>query len=273
MTFGTASILTVVAAGWIGAMALALIEWRRAGSPAARRAGRWSRALAAVGIAALGTYIVATWIGLGRPPMRTLGETRLWYAFFVPVIGLAVERRLRLAAARVPGLLMGLVFVVLGLARPDAFDRTMMPALQSPWFVPHVIVYMAGYAVMGLAAAIAVWELGRASRRREPVSGTAVCASLRLVRVGVPLLTIGMAFGAVWAQIAWGDYWTWDPKETWAFISWTLYLLILHADARGHTRPRRMLVLVALAAVGIIATWFLVNVLPSAAASVHTYTR
>jgi ABC-type transport system involved in cytochrome c biogenesis permease subunit len=205
--------------------------------------------------------------------MRTLGETRLWYAFFVPVIGLAVERRLRLAAARVPGLLMGLVFVVLGLARPDAFDRTMMPALQSPWFIPHVIVYMAGYAVMGLAAALALRELVRAARRHEPVAAAAAEAPLLLVRVGVPLLTVGMALGAVWAQVAWGDYWTWDPKETWAFISWAAYLLILHSNSRGRTPPGRMLAFIVLAAVGIIATWFLVNVLPSAVSSVHTYTR
>jgi len=270
---GIAAILGLTAAAWAGALLFVVVEWRRSGTPLSGTAGRWSRALAVVGVVALGVHIVVAWVKLGRPPMRTLGETRLWYAFFVPIIGLAVEQRLRLAAARVPTLLMGLVFVVLGLARPDAFDRTMMPALQSPWLIPHVIVYMAGYAVMGLAAALALWELGSATRRREPVAVTAVRAPLLLVRVGVPLLTIGMALGAVWAQVAWGDYWTWDPKEAWAFISWAAYLLILHSAARGRTSPKRMLVLIALAAAGILVTWFLVNVLPSAVSSVHTYTR
>jgi ABC-type transport system involved in cytochrome c biogenesis permease subunit len=269
VTTGLAVVLGAAAGAWAGALTLAVLELRRPGS----RAGMWSRVLALAGIAALGAYLAATWAGLGRPPMRTIGETRLWYAFLVPVVGLAVEWRLRLPAARVPTLLMGLVFVVLGLARPDAFDRTLMPALQSPWFVPHVVVYMAGYAVMGLAAALALWELGRAARRREPVTAAAAQAPRLLVRVGVAPLTVGMALGAIWAQVAWGDYWTWDPKETWAFVSWSAYLLILHADARGRTTPRQMLVFIALAAVGILGTWFLVNVLPSAAVSVHTYTR
>ena len=98
-----------------------------------------------------------------------------------------------------------------------------MPALQSPWFAPHVIVYMFCYALFGVATLMAGWML--ATHRSPLTTRTSYLASHtspidNLVYVGLGFMTIGMLFGALWAKEAWGHYWAWDPKETWAAITW-----------------------------------------------------
>lgn len=92
-----------------------------------------------------------------------------------------------------------------------------MPALQSPWFTPHVIVYMFAYAMLGAATVMAVyllWFKKKGIERHE----MALCDNLTYV--GLAFMTLGMLSGAVWAKAAWGHYWAWDPKETWAAATW-----------------------------------------------------
>lgn len=245
---------------WLLAMAAAVV--------AIRRPGGWDgafRLAAAIG-AGFGILLLAwLWLHLGRPPLRTLGETRLWYATLSVVAGALVAWRLDTTALRLPMLGLGVLFLGLNLAMPQALDRTLMPALVSPWFVPHVVVYLLSYAVLGLSAGVAGWRL---LRRDDDLR-----LPLGLVHAGLPLLTIGLCLGAVWAKEAWGHYWAWDPKETWALLTWIAYVAVLHAEPGLRERPRRLLALVAAAFVVVLMCWFLVNHLPSTAVSVHTYTR
>jgi ABC-type transport system involved in cytochrome c biogenesis permease subunit len=82
---------------------------------------------------------------------------------------------------------------------------------------------------------------------------------------------MGLLFGALWAKEAWGHYWTWDPKETWAFLTWAIYLAYIHIRLRHPqaVRPAAIFLLVAVAVLG--TCWFGVNYLPSAKNSVHAY--
>lgn len=270
MKAAIAPMLWLVVALWAVAGAATTASLR----PGARRkswaaAGGW---LAAGGTVVLGALIAGLWVSLGRPPMRTLGETRLWYAFLLPAIGLCVEWRLGTRAMRLPMLFFGVLFVAINLARPEAFDRTLMPALQSPWFVPHVVVYLAAYAALGLACGGALWELVAASRSGVPPDDCDARVPRTLARLGLPFLTLGLAFGALWAKEAWGSYWTWDPKETWAFLTWAVYVAWLHFEEQRRPSPRASLACIAAAFVVVLACWFLVSYLPAAAASVHTYT-
>jgi len=205
--------------------------------------------------------------------MRTLGETRLWYALLLPTIGLVIEWRLKTQVLRLPMLFFGLLFVLLNLSRPAVFDRTLMPALQSPWFVPHVVVYMVSYAALGLSCGAAVWILLRAWWTRSPLTDQDAYLPSLLVRLGLPFLTLGLLFGALWAQEAWGHYWTWDPKETWAFLTWIAYVALLHYEYLSERSPFVRLVSTALSFAVVLGCWFLVNYLPAAQSSVHTYTQ
>ncbi len=227
---------------------------------------------------ALGWLLILVYMGwlwhmLDRPPMRTQGETRLWYTIFLPFIGLVVEWRWKSRMLAIPTLGMALVFLILTLTHPESLDKSMMPALDSPWFAPHVIVYMVSYATLGIAAAVAAWGLGRNRFSANCLLEPYALEVRRLVYIGFPLMTTGLILGAFWAQIAWGRYWTWDPKETWAFITWMAYLAFLHLDRYRRLSARGQLWIVLGAFVILLGCWFGVNYLPSAMGSVHSYAR
>ena len=116
----------------------------------------------AVGVTGLGSlvfflFIIGLWMSLERPPLRTMGETRLWYSFFLSVIGLILYIKCKYKWILSFSTLMSLVFVFVNLLKPEIHSKTLMPALQSAWFVPHVIVYMFSYAMMGAVTLFAIY--------------------------------------------------------------------------------------------------------------------
>lgn len=211
-------------------------------------------------------FIVYLWQELDRPPMRTLGETRLWYALFLPIIGTVFYIRWKYVWILFYTILMAFLFLTLNYFNPDMYSQTLMPALQSPWFVPHVIVYLFSYAALGVSCIVAIKELIQPSERSLQMADN-------LVYIGTAFLTLGLLFGALWAKEAWGHYWTWDPKETWAFLTWTGYILYIHYRFYHPREDKKAMYLLASAFVVLLICWFGVNYLPTAQNSVHTYTN
>lgn len=113
----------------------------------------------AVGLLVFLSFIIALWMSLERPPLRTMGETRLWYSLFLPFAGMAVFVRWRYKWILSFSTLLATVFICINLLKPEIHNKTLMPALQSAWFAPHVIVYMFAYALLGAAAVMAVYLL------------------------------------------------------------------------------------------------------------------
>lgn len=226
-----------------------------------------------LGILSAALFLGTLWVTLDRPPLRTLGETRWWYATTVPLLGFLIGWRFQTRALAIPACLMGALFAFINLSHPETMDKTLMPALQSPWFVPHVVVYMLSYASLGLASLVATWNLARAGWQRRGVTEEEAVLPHRLVMIGLPLITCGLLFGAFWAKEAWGHYWTWDPKETWAFLTWSSYLIYLHVRARHQVKPTLNMLLLAAGFAVLLLCWFGVNMMPTAQESVHTYTR
>ena len=145
-----------------------------------------------------------------------------------------------------------------------------MPALQSVWFIPHVIVYIFAYAMLGMASLTAFYGIYRYKKGQEIHSVFAITD--QLIKIGYVFLTFGLLFGALWAKEAWGHYWTWDPKETWAFITWLGYLVYLHHKYNHkEKKPLQSFIIVGIAFVLLLICWFGVNYLPTAQMSVHTY--
>lgn len=112
-----------------------------------------------VGAGHLFSFIFGMWISLERPPMRTMGETRLWYSFFLPLAGLITYVRWKYKWILSFSCILSLVFICINIFKPEIHNKTLMPALQSPWFAPHVIVYMFAYAMLGAAVVMAVYLL------------------------------------------------------------------------------------------------------------------
>ncbi|EOS13011.1 MULTISPECIES: cytochrome c biogenesis protein CcsA [Parabacteroides] len=222
------------------------------------------------GLAIFMAFIVGMWVSLERPPLRTMGETRLWYSFFLPVAGIITYIRWRYKWILSFSTVMSLVFICINLFKPEIHNKTLMPALQSPWFAPHVIVYMFAYAMLGAGAVVAVYLLVRSRKRAIEPGVMDLCDNL--VYVGTAFLTIGMLFGALWAKEAWGHYWSWDPKETWAAATWLGNLLYIHFRFQKNKQYRSALGILVFAFILLQVCWFGVNYLPSAQGnSVHVY--
>ena len=223
------------------------------------------------GLAVFFSFILLMWISLERPPLRTMGETRLWYSFFLPLAGIIVYSRWKYKWILTFSTVLALVFICVNLFKPEIHSKALMPALQSPWFAPHVIVYMFAYAVLGAATVMALYLL---FFKKSAITDDEFEITDNLVYVGLAFMTFGMLFGALWAKEAWGHYWSWDPKETWAAITWLSYLVYIHYRQLPRQRKRLALSLLVVSFVLLQMCWWGINYLPSAqGTSVHTYSK
>ena len=228
------------------------------------RRSTWAQVLTVLGILVYAVFIASFWYGLGRPPLRTLGETRLWYSFFMIVSGLITYTRWRYNWILSFSTLTAMVFMALNLLKPEIHSQSLMPALQNFWFVPHVTVYIFSYSLLAVAFLLAVAGLWRRTDRYLPTADT-------LVYVGAAFLALGMMSGALWAKEAWGHYWNWDAKETWAAVTWGVYLLYIHLRLSRYRCSMWGYVLLILAFLCLQICWYGVNYLPAAQGSMHVY--
>ncbi len=209
--------------------------------------------------------------------MRTMGETRLWYSFFLPLAGIIVYVRWKYKWMLTFTTLLSLVFICVNLFKPEIHDKVLMPALQSAWFAPHVIVYMMAYALFGAATLTALYLLWGKKPMPSLIGGkdesSATLEPLdTLVNVAWCFMTLGMLFGALWAKEAWGHYWAWDPKETWAAVTWFAYLVYIHLRRCRPNARKPALIILVVAFLLLQMCWWGINYLPSAqGVSVHTY--
>lgn len=248
---------------------LSVALWTTGAWAAWRNRRRLAFAATGLGLTVFFAYILIMWITLERPPLRTMGETRLWYSFFLPLAGIIVYSRWQYKWILGFSTLLAAVFVCINLFRPEIHSKTLMPALQSPWFAPHVIVYMMAYALLGAAVVMSVYLL---FCKKEAGTDREMEITDNLVYVGLSFMTLGMLMGAIWAKEAWGHYWAWDPKETWAAITWLSYLIYIHYRLYRPRSIRPSLWLIIIAFCLLQMCWWRINYLPSAQGmSVHTY--
>ena len=248
---------------------LSVALWTTGAWAAWRNRRRLAFAATGLGLTVFFAYILIMWITLERPPLRTMGETRLWYSFFLPLAGIIVYSRWQYKWILGFSTLLAAVFVCINLFRPEIHSKTLMPALQSPWFAPHVIVYMMAYALLGAAVVMSVYLL---FCKKEAGTDREMEITDNLVYVGLSFMTLGMLMGAIWAKEAWGHYWAWDPKETWAAITWLSYLIYIHYRLYRPRSIRPSLWLIIIAFCLLQMCWWGINYLTSAQGmSVHTY--
>ena len=248
-----------------------VLLWTVASAWALRRPKKTLPALFTVlGLGVFFSFILGMWISLERPPLRTMGETRLWYSFFLPVAGLITYQRWGYKWILSFSTILSAVFIVVNIAKPDIHNKVLMPALQSPWFAPHVIIYMFSYAILGAVTLIALYYLFREEKLQD--KERIMDMTDNLVYVGVAFVTMGMLMGAIWAKEAWGHYWSWDPKETWAAATWLGYLVYIHYRLLKTSKNKTSMTILLLAFILLQVCWYGINYLPSARGrSVHTY--
>ncbi|NES15812.1 MULTISPECIES: c-type cytochrome biogenesis protein CcsB [Micromonospora] len=222
--------------------------------PVETRPGRSGARAALAGRIAAWVTVVAAALHLGAVVTRGIAAERMpWgnmYEFVLTVTFIGVAAWLavlwRQPQLRRLGLFLTLVMVLLlAFAELKLYVQVtpLMPALKSYWFVIHVstIIFASGIFLLGVVPAASYlmrsgWEQGKRSfpytlARRLPAAAGLERLTFMLHAFAFPIFTFAVIAGAIWAEAAWGRAWGWDPKETWAFISWVVYAGYLHARA------------------------------------------
>ncbi len=194
----------------------------------------WANAFLHVGLIIFRTFEA------GRAPFQTLYETLSWFAASAALTYLLVMEKFKGVYAPgvlVSGLSMGACLYAL-LSRSPSIEP-LSPPLQSYWFEWHVILAFFSYAVFVVSASIEATYLAvkpLLTRRGGACYGLDMdtiegfrSTAFKLILFGYPLLTFAVFSGAAWANDAWGRYWSWDPKETWSLITWTVFTMYLHS--------------------------------------------
>ncbi|MEG1572819.1 MAG: cytochrome c biogenesis protein CcsA, partial [Bacteroidales bacterium] len=158
------------------------------------------------------------------------------------------------------------VFLTINLCKPELHDATLMPALQSVWFAPHVGVYMFAYALAGASFILALY--GLLSHKQDP---KLLKSADNLVYIALAFLNIGMILGAVWGKAAWGHFWNWDAKETWALLTCLLYSFYIHYRLQYPTNKKTAYIVLIIAFIALQICWYGVKYLPAAGGSLHLY--
>ena len=219
--------------------------------------GGW--VLLAVATFVLGASYVLRWYVSGRVPLGNGYETMLFMALSVMVVALAVSRRM---AVVLPFgfLLAGFTLLVSFLSMMNPQITPLMPVLQSPLLSIHVSVVMMAYALLAFTMLCGVAVLGLGNRADARLSDTLTLLSRLMLYPAVFLLAVGIFLGAVWANVSWGKYWGWDPKEVWALITLMVYAVPLHRSVfLGAMKTRAYHLYMVLAFLSVLMTYFGVN--------------
>ena len=186
------------------------------------------------GLAAQTAYLVARGVIARRLPLSNQFEFAAAFAWGIALMLLIV--RLRLKADWLSVAVMPVVFLVLSYAALQPREVTeLMPALRSAWFGFHIGSAVFSYSAFIIAGCVGLRYLivSRKGSADELKLHQMDYLSYRMIGLGFLLLTVTILSGALWAEQAWSAFWTWDPKEVWALITWIIYAVYLHLRLRG----------------------------------------
>ncbi len=240
-------------------------------------------------LARLGTFALAVGFGVhtlalvlryleaGYTPITNLHESLSFFSWSIVGVYFILYWKYRvdfLAAFISP---MAAVLIILASLFPKEI-LPVAPVLNSFWLPIHVIFAFIGDAMFALAFAAGVMYLIQerqikskkigAFYHRLPALKVLDDLSYRCLTFGFPLLTLGIITGSVWAESAWGSYWSWDPKETWSLITWFLYAALLHGRLTVGWRGRRAAIFAIVGFAALVFTFLGVNLLLS---GLHSY--
>lgn len=224
--------------------------------------------------------IISRWIESQHFPLSNLYESLLFLTWTISFIGFNLEIKTKagiIGSIVTPLSTFILAFATLSLPSSMQKSSSLVPALQSNWLVMHVSVMMISYAMLMVGTLLAILFLVLNQNTIEYKSNNSITflkklssisasyseyrsqilqnidnLSYKTIALAFPLLTIGIISGAVWANEAWGSYWSWDPKETWALITWLVFASYLHARITKGWQGKKSAIL---ASIGFVIVW------------------
>ncbi len=223
-------------------------------------------------LTALTLSLAFRWAATGHPPYANMYEYTIALGWGCSLFYVIFERaygQRALGAVLFPGI--AALFTVSLLFFPEEVTP-LIPALQANRILAiHVGMMMMSYSALSVSAGAAVLYLVQDGKRRFarlPSGRLLEEIAHKSVLVGFPMLALGIALGAWWANSAWGRYWGWDPKETSALVTWLIYAGYLHARGLKGWRGKRSAIVLIAGYVGVLFTYFAVNLWVS---GLHSY--
>lgn len=223
--------------------------------------------------------IVLRGILMGRLPMANQYEFSSAFAWALCLVSLIFLRKFRfpvLGAFASPVTLLLALYAglqklnELKVIAANGVDsiRNLMPALRSSWLGIHVSTVIVAYGAFGVSFVLSILFLVRDRMQKDgfwdahiPQKEKLDVISYRCVSLGMMFLTVTINIGGIWAESAWGSYWSWDPKETWALVTWVIYLLYLHLRIRKGWNGKTAAIFGAVGFVCVLFTYIGVNTL------------
>ena len=247
--------------------------------------GRLASSVTFIGFMGQTVGLILRWIesyrvGMGHPPLSNLYESLIFFSWTLILLYLIVQWRIKNRSIGV--FVTPLAFLALAYASFSPNMRSgiqpLVPVLQSNWLTAHVITCFFGYAAFALAFGLSLMYLIKNRESQDGkkgflsfIPGPAILDDLtyQMVVLGFLMLTLGIITGSVWANSAWGRYWSWDPKETWSLITWLVYAALLHSRLIRGWKGKKLAILSIVGFGCVLFTYFGVNLL----AGLHSYAK
>lgn len=238
----------------------------------AERTGRIGRSLLVLATVVLGIGVVMRGVGVGRTPWGNMYEFSITGALVAAVVFLIVARKP--IGRALSAWVVLLLFVTLALAVTALYvpPGPLVVALRSYWLVIHVGCAVLAFGLFTVGAVVSALQITaeRAERRGAtkgfaaslPDSGALDRLGYRLNAIAFPVWTFGpLILGAIWAEVSWGRYWNWDPKEVWALITWLVFAAYLHARATAGWKGSKASIIGLVGYGTVLFSYFGVNIL------------
>lgn len=210
--------------------------------------------LLGVSFLALTFGLALRWIISGNIPMSNGYESMLTVAWFVMLISILMQLRIRIVMV-FGFLISGFFLLVSHINQMDPAIGQMMPVLKSPLLSIHVSIIMMSYALLSLTFICGIMGICLRSHGEELQALSRIFLYPALTTMG-----FGIFIGAIWANVSWGNYWSWDSKETWALITFMIYAVVVHTQSLPVFRkPLVYHIYITLAFLSIAMTYFGVN--------------
>jgi len=232
--------------------------------------GKVARGLISAGFAVHLLFTLFRYMEAGHTPITNLHESLSFFSMAVVGVFIFFERRFKILVLGSFVTPVALVLMLVSSLFPSAI-APLNPALKSKWLVVHTIVAFLGYASFAVAfGAAIIYLMQERFLKKRKISGlfqrlpsldTLDEINYRCLTFGFPLLTVAIISGAIWAETAWGTYWSWDPKETWSLITWFVYAALLHGRLTTGWRGKKAAILAIIGFFVLLFTFLGVNLL------------
>ena len=238
------------------------------------KAGKIAGYVMVIGFVLHTAALVTRGIGAGRLPLTNQYEFATSFAWGISLCFLMFLWKYHFQA--LGAFVTPVIFLLIGYAAMQSREvRELMPALRSNWLGIHVSTAILSYGAFGVSFAVSLMFLMRQKvkdnvfwQEHIPEEQKLDMISYRAVSLGFLFLTFVIITGAIWAERAWGSYWSWDPKETWSLITWIIYALYLHLRISKGWKNKSAAMFAVIGFICVIFTYIGVNTLIP---GIHSY--